>query len=186
MAHNFVEQVSGTVRCSQCGKTEEFLSDPSRLIKGRFPGCLGAPIDTTTAGNIIFACDFIQLFWTNIFPAMNSVPTRAIVTGNPWTLHVGTAHISRLTIPAQTAVAPAGIVVSSASVVILMLIVNRVGLKSPKVSEAVGNRKHQPSWYSRSYHDCENAIVIRSGVSICGKCTWRVPPIQGHAEDFYL
>jgi hypothetical protein len=43
MSHNFVEQASGTWGCSQCGKTEEFLSDPARFVDGHLPSCIGAP-----------------------------------------------------------------------------------------------------------------------------------------------
>jgi hypothetical protein len=42
MSHNFVKQGDGTMACSQCGKTEGFLSSQVGP-DGHLPPCIGAP-----------------------------------------------------------------------------------------------------------------------------------------------
>jgi hypothetical protein len=41
-SHHFEKQVDGSMACSQCGKTEEFLSFQAGL-DGRKPPCRDAP-----------------------------------------------------------------------------------------------------------------------------------------------
>ena len=84
MSHNFVEQASGAVRCSQCGETREALSDPARFVDGVPPRCLFAPLGNELSHPVHYIIISLKYLSTPIlFNEINTIAACAVSTIPP-------------------------------------------------------------------------------------------------------